>query len=414
MAETGSGGAQVLLKRFRRVFWRPPRVHGEVVEDRTVSFLELFYDLVYVVVIAQAAHHLAEHLDANGLFDFAVIFALIWIAWLNGTLYYELHGHEDARTRFFVFVQMAVLVMLAVFTGDAGGETGLAFAITYVIYLSILLWLWFSVYRRDEPRFKAPSLRFMASIVLAGGTLLAMTLLEDEARMVGWGLLVFVWLIGMILNGSRSSSMEEGLTVTESMVERFGLFTIIVLGEVVVGVVDGLGHAELDAITIATAMLALTIGFGFWWIYFDFTGRRLPRGDNPSIIRWMMANLPVTLAVAAAGAAMVSLIEHAHDEHTPEVTAWLLGGSVAVGLVGLAIITGLLLDYERLRIVYRPTRLAMLVGAVVALVVASLAPAPWLLAAALVAILSMIWLIAVFTWLQSDEAVEMAKSRGEG
>ena len=50
-----------LGRRFKRWFWRPPRPHGETIADRTVSFLELFYDLVYVVVISQAAHHLTEH-----------------------------------------------------------------------------------------------------------------------------------------------------------------------------------------------------------------------------------------------------------------------------------------------------------------------------------------------------------------
>jgi hypothetical protein len=48
------------LDQFRRYFWQPPRAHGDVIEDRSVSFLELFYDLVYVVVIARAAHHLSE------------------------------------------------------------------------------------------------------------------------------------------------------------------------------------------------------------------------------------------------------------------------------------------------------------------------------------------------------------------
>ena len=53
-------------RRFRRWLWRPPRPHGEIIADRNVSFLELFYDLVYVAVIAQAAHHLAEHVTAAG------------------------------------------------------------------------------------------------------------------------------------------------------------------------------------------------------------------------------------------------------------------------------------------------------------------------------------------------------------
>jgi low temperature requirement protein LtrA len=84
--------------RFKRWFWRPPRAHGEIIADRQVSVLELFYDLVYVAVLGQAAHHLAGHVSVRGLAEFAVVFALIWIAWINGSLYLELHGREDGRT----------------------------------------------------------------------------------------------------------------------------------------------------------------------------------------------------------------------------------------------------------------------------------------------------------------------------
>jgi hypothetical protein len=81
--------------RFKRWFWRPPRPHGEVIADRQVSNLELLYDLVYVALIGQAAHHLAEHVTFRGLAEFAVVFTLIWIAWINGSLYLELHGRQD-------------------------------------------------------------------------------------------------------------------------------------------------------------------------------------------------------------------------------------------------------------------------------------------------------------------------------
>ena len=94
--------------RFKRWFWRPPRAHGEVA-DRQVSVLELFYDLVYVAVIGQVAHHLATHVSVGGLACFAVVFALIWIAWINGSLYLELHGRQDVRTRSLVSVQMGIL-----------------------------------------------------------------------------------------------------------------------------------------------------------------------------------------------------------------------------------------------------------------------------------------------------------------
>ena len=86
---------------------------------RAVSFLELFYDLVYVAVISQAAHHLAEHVTPRGIAEFAVVFAMIWIAWIERDPVPRVHGREDGRTRTIVFAQMGILVLLAVFTADA-------------------------------------------------------------------------------------------------------------------------------------------------------------------------------------------------------------------------------------------------------------------------------------------------------
>ena len=137
-------------RRFKEWLWRPPRPHGEIIAHRNVTFLELFYDLVYVAVIGQAAHHLAEHVTVRGFAEFAVIFSVIWIAWVNGSLYVELHGRDDGRTRTLVFVQMGILALLAVFTADAAGDTGPAFALVYAAFLAFLLVailsiLWFFV-----------------------------------------------------------------------------------------------------------------------------------------------------------------------------------------------------------------------------------------------------------------------------
>jgi low temperature requirement protein LtrA len=74
-------------RTFLQSYWQPPRPHGEVIEGRSVSSLELFYDLVYVVVIAQVAHHLAEYVTWRGALEFAVVFGMIWLAWMNGTVY---------------------------------------------------------------------------------------------------------------------------------------------------------------------------------------------------------------------------------------------------------------------------------------------------------------------------------------
>src|SRR4029453_11624273 len=123
-----------------------------------------------------------------------------------------------------------------------------------------------------------------------------------------WAGVVTAWIVGIVLVGRSEVGLNLGLPPTESLVERFGLFTIIVLGEFVFGVVDGLSTPERDAITITTGMIALVIGFGFWWIYFDLVGRRLPRSDGRAMANWLLSHLPITLAITAAGAAMVRLM----------------------------------------------------------------------------------------------------------
>jgi low temperature requirement protein LtrA len=122
----------------------------------------------------------------------------------------------------------------------------------------------------------------------------------------------------------------------------------------VIGVVDGLSVAERDAKTTVTGMLALSMGFGFWWIYFDLVGSRLPRANRVALANWVMSHLPVALAITAAGAGMVSLIGHAHDTSAPAGTSWLLAGAVATGLLALVLIERALADAERLPLVFHP------------------------------------------------------------
>jgi low temperature requirement protein LtrA len=153
-------------------------------------------------------------------------------------------------------------------------------------------------------------------------------------------------------------------------------------------------------------MIALGLGFGFWWIYFDIVGGRLPKGDGRSLATWTLSHLPITMSIAAGGAAMVSLIAHANDATTPMATAYLLSGCVAIGLVAPILTVRSLEDGDRLAVVYRPLRWALLAGAAAALVVGWLRPTPWLLALLLGAILSVLWLYVLGNFLRADAWIE--------
>jgi hypothetical protein len=125
----------------------------------------------------------------------------------------------------------------------------------------------------------------------------------------------------------------------------------------------------------------------------------LPKHDGGALANSVLSHFPVTLPITASGAAMVSLIEHAHDARTPTETAWLLTGSVAVGLLALIVIARALADAERLANVYRPLALAMVPAVFACAAVGWARPAPWLLALLLVVILSALWIFAVRAFL---------------
>ena len=370
--------------------------------DRSVSFLELLYDLVYVAVIAQAAARLSTEVSAGRIAEFAIVFTMVWIAWINGTLYLELHGREDGRTRLFVFVQMGIVALLAVFAGIAAEDVGGArFAIVYVAFLSTLIWLWNSVRRQDAPDVARVTLQYVIGLAVSAAVILASAFLAPGPRLIVWAAFGAGWVVAMLALGFRSRSFSIGVTPTHSMVERFGLFVIIVLGEVVFGVVEGLSHAEQDAITIGTGIAALGVGLGFWWVYFDLVGRREPRSEGRAISTWILSHLPITLSIAAAGAGMVSLIEHAHDPVAPEATAWLLTGSFAVVLAAQVIHSWTLSDAQRHNVAYRPIAVALGVAAASALVIGWLRPAPLVLVVSLGAILTVLWFYAVATFIRA-------------
>lgn len=377
-----------------RQWFRPPRPHGEVIEDRVVSPLELFYDLVFVVLIAQIAHTLAGNVSWRGVGDFTVVFALIWFAWLNGSLYHELHGGEDGRSRSFIFAQMTLLVVLAVYAGHAADDVsdGRGFAVVYTVLLGLLGIQWAGVRRQDDGLLAALTMRYVASLGLVGIIVGASALVDDPAQRVWiWAAAVAVAALAMLAPILRRDPVvDQALQVTESLAERFGLLIIIVLGEVVVGVVDGLSEAGRDARTIATGLLALAIGFGFWWNYFDFAGRRVPRPEPRYRAIWMCAHLPLALATAAAGAGMVGLVEHAAASRTPAPTAWLIGGAAALLAASLAALVAVVEPHPGRRLV--PISLSAVAG--VSLLLAALRPAPWLLALGLQLALSSVWVEA--------------------
>jgi len=384
---------------FKTWFSRPPRPHGTTIVDRRVSPLELLYDLIYAGVIAQAANSLAGHVSGSGFYDFTLVFSLTWIAWTNGSLYLELHGRDSGRTRTYVFLQIGILAIAAVFAGDPGGMSGSAFAFAYTAFLAVMTWLWYEVRRQDiregRMEFLTDTGRYVVAMAVSVIVILASAFLPTQLRFVVWAVYTIVWIVLLLLIGRSRVGLRRGVAPTDSLVDRFGTFTLIVLGEVVFGVVDGLSQSPHDLKTISTGMIALVVGFGFWWIYFDVVGGRLPKSEGRALANWILSHYPITLSIAAAGAGMVSLLEHAHDTRTPGPTSWLLSGAVAMGLLFLIPTSRALADAGVIPAAFRPLWVAMAAGAVVSLAIGWARPAPWFLALLLVLVLGLVWAVAV-------------------
>ena len=379
-------------KGFRTWFLTPPRRHGDVLYTREVSFLELFYDLVYVVLIAQVSQHLAEHVGWRGILDFAIVFGLIWFAWFNGTFWHELHARPDGRSRNYIFMQMGLLALLAVFAGEATEESGAAFAYTYALLFTIFTWQWYTVQRIDDPRYRPVTTRYLTGMVLTVVLVIASGIV-DGARIWIWGFIVVAWAVAGFLMMTRSRTEGFGEGPTASLVERLGLFTIIVLGEVVVGVVTGIIDApERSPLIVATGIVGLTIGYGIWWNYFDLLGRRVPDHTGAPLATWLFAHLPLTMAIAAGGAALVSLIEHAGYIRTEPESALLLSISVAVVLIGITVAVRALPEDEFPPGMAGQIAPTLVLAALTAVLVGLLRPPPIVLVCLLVALLFLTWL----------------------
>lgn len=325
-----------------RKWWQPPRKVSEREVGRSVTFLELFYDLVYVVLIAELAHALAGDATWSGVGGFAFLFIIVWWAWFNGTSYHDLHGNNDIRTRVFTFLQMFTVAAMAVFAHNALSEGVTGFALSFAAFQLILTYLWWRTGVHD-PNHRPLSRPYSFTFLLNTLLFVMSVFVPAPWRFYLWG---FALLLSLLLplyifslgrnNAAVQAEINRAIDVTPSLVERFGLLTIIVLGEVVVGTVGGVAeHHELTWVVGATAVLAMIIAIGLWWVYFDFVSHRRPRPTIDVVSRWFYLHLPLTAGIAATGAAVFNVVEHA-DEPLSAAVRWLLVGAVTLTLICVA------------------------------------------------------------------------------
>jgi low temperature requirement protein LtrA len=325
---------------FRRI-WQPPGRYADRALDRRVTFLEVFFDLVFVVVISQLGHHLAAHPSWAGAGWFVFVFYAVWSSWLNGTLYYDLHTTNDVSVRVFTFAQMLAVAVMAVFIGDVPGDGTNGFALAYAANTLILVVLWFRTGIHD-PSHRPGSFPYSAGY-LVSTILFAVSAVFDGAAVYWlWAVALASQVIGWVIAMHRWTPPEAQrgdaiVTTTPSLIERMGLFVIIVLGEVIVGAVSGMADLHpLDTHGIVVGLLGVVVAIGLWWTYFDLISHRPPVPRRTQL--WLNLHLPLVVAIAAGGAGVLTTIEHASGA-LPDPVRWLLVGSLAAALLSIAVIS---------------------------------------------------------------------------
>ncbi len=141
------------------------------------------------------------------------------------------------------------------------------------------------------------------------------------------------------INSQFQVQIDIVTTISPSLVERFGLFTIIVLGEVMVRVVSGITeHHRLSWMVGVTAFLGTLIAIGLWWMYFDSVSHHLPNPGVAMVSAWFYLHLPLTMGIASVGAAVFNVVAHA-GEHLAAEVRWLLVAAVGIVLIIIAVLT---------------------------------------------------------------------------
>jgi low temperature requirement protein LtrA len=306
---------------------RDPHQH-----HRTATPLELLYDLCFVVAISRAAaemhHAIAEDHVVAGLLGYALVFFAIWWAWINFTWFASAYDTDDVLYRIMTVAQMLGVLVLAVGIPAVFRSFDLGVVVAgYVIMRLPLVAQWLRAGREDPERRRVCRSYAGALVVVQ----------------VLWVALVFVplpWSIGglLVLLVAEVAippwAESRGPATTwhpEHVAERYGLLTLIVLGEVILGVTNALAGALETGVSLGLVMLAvggLLLVFGLWWTYFlggddeGLTSLRVALG-------WGYGHYFVFGGIAALGAGLEVAVDVAN--HTAHGAGDLTAGlSVAV------------------------------------------------------------------------------------
>jgi low temperature requirement protein LtrA len=303
-------------------------------QHRAATPLELFFDLCFVVAVAQAAallhHDVAEGAVGAGVLAYAMVFFAIWWAWMNFTWFASAYDTDDDVYRLTTLVTIAGALVIAAGIPSAFEDRDyVVVTIGYTVMRLANVAQWLRAAHGDPPR-RRTAARFAIGVALVQVGWILRLVLPGEAGLIAFAVLVAAELLVPI--------WAERVAPTpwhpHHIAERYGLFTLIVLGESVLAatlaVEDGLAE-DAGAGLLWLAGGGVVLVFAMWWIYFDRDAAPVLRTLRSSML-WGYGHYLIFASAAATGAGLAVAVDHyLHKAHIgPVATGYATAVPVAV------------------------------------------------------------------------------------
>jgi low temperature requirement protein LtrA len=302
-----------------------------------VTYIELFFDLVFVFAITQLSHRLLDHLSLNGALQTLVLFLAVWWVWIYTSWVTNWLDPDRAHVRLMLIAMMIGGLLLSAAIPKAFESNGLLFAIAYVAMqlLRTAYMVWASTGVHDGRR--RNFLRICFWFLLALPFWIAGALLEGEYRLVLWALAVAIEYAGPYVlfrtPGLGASSPADWDISGGHMAERCALFIIIALGEAVL--VTGATFAELEH-DMPTWFAFLTSFVGsatMWWIYFDVGATRgsqmISDSENAGLVArtaYTYLHLPIVAGIIVTAVGDEMMLAHPIGHAEASTVLAIVGG----------------------------------------------------------------------------------------
>ena len=298
---------------------------------RTATPLELLFDLVFVVAIAQVAsglhHAISEAHAAAGLSGYAMVFFAIWWAWMNFTWFASAYDSDDVPYRLAVFVQITGALILAAGV-PAMFEThtpNLAVIVGYVVMRLAMVGQWLRAAASDPER-RTTAVRYAIGITLVQIAWVGMFWIPQY-----WGPGFVALVVAELLVPAWAERAGQTTWHPHHIAERYGLLTLIVLGESIlsatVAIQSALASGEALSSLIPLIVGGLLIAFSMWWMYFDRPVHDLLTNFKTALV-WGYGHYLVFAAAAAVGAGLAVNVDYA--THHAKISAAAAGAAVAI------------------------------------------------------------------------------------